>query len=217
MKPTRVRILDAADELMRTIGLAHTTTKAIARAAGCSEAALYKHFESKSELFVFVLKERMPRFAPLLVELETGGPRDEDDIEETLVEIARQTATFYASSFPIGASLFSDPVLLRRHGEELARLDLGPHKPLDALTAYLGRQRAAGRVRADADPAAAAVLFLGACFHRAFMRSFAGDQPLFGPAAQPLDEFAAALTRTLLEGVRDPGPPAQPARVRDDG
>ncbi|MGJ6965173.1 TetR/AcrR family transcriptional regulator [Streptosporangium sp. G11] len=210
MKPTRVRILDAADQLMRTIGLAHTTTKEIARAAGCSEAALYKHFESKSELFVFVLKERLPRFAPLLVELETGGPRDADDIEETLVEIGRQAVAFYMSTFPIGASLFSDPVLLRRHGDELARLDMGPHKPLDALTAYLLRQRAAGRVRAGADPAAAAALFLGACFQRAFLHSFAGERPQLGSAAQPIDEFAATLVRTLLEGIGEPEPPARP-------
>jgi AcrR family transcriptional regulator len=45
--PARVRILDAAHELMLTLGLARTTTKEIARAAGCSEAALYKHFASK--------------------------------------------------------------------------------------------------------------------------------------------------------------------------
>ncbi|WP_211358148.1 TetR/AcrR family transcriptional regulator [Amycolatopsis cihanbeyliensis] len=30
------------------------------RAAECSEAALYKHFVSKEELFVVVLQERLP-------------------------------------------------------------------------------------------------------------------------------------------------------------
>ncbi|WP_440106050.1 TetR/AcrR family transcriptional regulator [Streptosporangium sp. H16] len=209
MKPTRVRILDAADQLMRTIGLARTTTKEIARAAGCSEAALYKHFDSKEELFTFVLKERLPRFAPLLAELESGEA-DGRDVEETLAEIARHAVAFYASSFPIAASLFSDPALLRRHGEEMDRLDMGPHKPLDSLAAYLREQRAAGRVRADADPEAAAALFLGACFQRAFLQAFAGDRLPSGPAAQPLDEFAAALARTLLEGVREPEAPVRP-------
>ncbi|WP_440071532.1 TetR/AcrR family transcriptional regulator [Streptosporangium sp. OZ121] len=209
MKPTRVRILDAADQLMRTIGLARTTTKEIARAAGCSEAALYKHFDSKEELFTFVLKERLPRFAPLLAELESGEA-DGSDVEETLAEIARHAVAFYASSFPIAASLFSDPALLRRHGEEMDRLDMGPHKPLDSLAAYLREQRATGRVRADADPEAAAALFLGACFQRAFLQAFAGDRLPSGPAARPLDEFAAALARTLLEGVREPEGPVRP-------
>ena len=44
---------------MRTIGLARATTKEIARAADCSEAALYKHFTGKEELFV----PRPPRAA----------------------------------------------------------------------------------------------------------------------------------------------------------
>lgn len=217
MKPTRVRILDAADQLMRTVGLARTTTKEIARVAGCSEAALYKHFDSKEELFTFVLKERLPRLAPLLAELESGGANGDGDgnaggrdVEETLAEIARHAVAFYASTFPIAASLFSDPVLLRRHGEEMDRLDMGPHKPLDALAAYLREQRAAGRLRAGADPEAAAALFLGACFQRAFLHAFAGERPPSGPAARPLDEFAAALARTLLEGVGEPEAPVRP-------
>ena len=65
-KPARVRILDAAHELMLTVGLARATTKEIARAAGCSEAALYKYFDSKEDLFVRVLAERLPRLTPLL-------------------------------------------------------------------------------------------------------------------------------------------------------
>ncbi|MFF3438416.1 TetR/AcrR family transcriptional regulator [Streptosporangium sp. NPDC002721] len=213
MKPTRVRILDAADQLMRTVGLARTTTKEIARVAGCSEAALYKHFDSKEELFTFVLRERLPRLAPLLAELESGGASgagDGHDVEETLIEIAQNAVAFYASTFPIAASLFSDPALLRRHGEEMDRLDMGPHKPLDALAAYLRGQRAAGRLHAGADPEAAAALFLGACFQRAFLHAFAGDRPPSGPAAQPIDEFAAALARTLLEGVREPEGPVRP-------
>lgn len=68
-KPACVRIIDAAHQLMLTIGLARATTKEIARAAGCSEAALYKHFPSKEELFVAVLRERLPKLDPLLKQL----------------------------------------------------------------------------------------------------------------------------------------------------
>jgi AcrR family transcriptional regulator len=73
--PTRQRILDAADHLMRTLGLARTTTKEIARGAGCSEAALYKHFAGKEDLFVAVLQERLPPLGPLLTQLvvESGA------------------------------------------------------------------------------------------------------------------------------------------------
>ncbi len=63
-KPARERILDAAHELMLTVGLARTTTKEIAKGADCSEAALYKHFASKEELFIRVLSERLPGWDP---------------------------------------------------------------------------------------------------------------------------------------------------------
>ncbi|WP_344630182.1 helix-turn-helix domain-containing protein [Streptomyces glaucosporus] len=192
---TRNRILDAAERLMRTIGLARTTTKEIARAAGCSEAALYKHFSSKEELFVRVLEERLPRLGPLLEEM-VAGP-GERSVEENLTEIARRAALFYESSFPIAASLYAEPRLLKRHHAALRELGTGPRKPLLALSAYLRAEREAGRVRPGADTDAAAALLLGACAQRAFLHDFpGGERP-----EQPVEEFAAALARTVLAGI----------------
>jgi AcrR family transcriptional regulator len=92
MKPARARILDAAEQLMRTIGLARATTKKIARAADCSEAALYKHFASKEDLFVHVLHERLASPGPLLAEL-TAHPGSRS-VEENLTAIARRAVLF---------------------------------------------------------------------------------------------------------------------------
>ena len=95
-KPTRERILDAAETLMRSIGLARITTKQIAQAAACSEGALYKHFSSKEELFIRVLEERLPSIDPLLAELTSD--RDDRSITEGLAAIAAQAARFYEST-----------------------------------------------------------------------------------------------------------------------
>ncbi len=106
-KPARIRILDAAHELMLTIGLARATTKEIAKAAGCSEAALCnKYFPSKEELFVNVLKERLPQLSPLLAGLAAEPGRG--SLLENLTGIARQAALFYEQSFPIAASLYAE-------------------------------------------------------------------------------------------------------------
>ncbi|MGW5765865.1 TetR/AcrR family transcriptional regulator [Streptomyces tendae] len=189
--PARERILDAAHELMRTVGLARATTKEIARVAGCSEAALYKHFASKEELFIRVLSERLPRLTPLLRGLATepGGA----SLEENLTEIARQAVLFYEQSFPIAASLYAQTQLKRRHDEAMRELGTGPHLPIEGLDAYLRAEQAAGRVRADADTFAAASLLLGACAQRAF----AYDATPNG-ARPPVDAFAHRLSRTLL-------------------
>ncbi|MFD3412813.1 TetR/AcrR family transcriptional regulator [Streptomyces cyaneofuscatus] len=192
-KPARVRIVDAAHELMGSIGLARTTTKEIARAAGCSEAALYKYFPSKEELFVTVLKERLPKLGGLLGDLVPG----EGGVEANLTEVARQAALFYEQTFPMAASLYAEPQLKRRHEQGLRELGAGPHLPIQGLDTYLRAEQRAGRVRADADTYAAASLLLGACAQRAF----AYDALPGGTPPQPLDAFAASLARTLLAGI----------------
>ncbi|MER6114473.1 TetR/AcrR family transcriptional regulator [Streptomyces sp. A0642] len=196
-KPARARILDAAHQLMLTIGLARATTKEIAKAAGCSEAALYKHFASKEELFVVVLKERLPEIGGVLERLMADPRKAERTVERNLTEIAREAALFYEQSFPIAASLYAEPRLKERHNEAMRKLGTGPHAPIRGVDAYLRAEQAAGRVRADADTYAAASLLLGACAQRAF----AYDATETGGPPQSLDDFAASLARTLLRGL----------------
>ncbi len=193
-KPARERILDAAHELMLTVGLARATTKEIARVAGCSEAALYKHYASKEELFIRVLSERLPRLTSLLGGLAAEPGRA--PVEDNLTEIARQAALFYEQSFPIAASLYAQPQLKRRHDDTMRELGTGPHLPIEGLDAYLRAEQAAGRVRSDADTFAAASLLLGACAQRAFAYEATptGVRP-------PVDAFARRLARTLLAGL----------------
>ncbi|QCX78519.1 HTH-type transcriptional regulator AcrR [Streptomyces sp. YIM 121038] len=194
-RPTRERILDAAHELMVTLGLARATTKEIAKAAGCSEAALYKHFTSKEDLFVGVLQERLPRLGPLLRRLiEEPGERT---VEQNLTEIAVLACEFYAQSFPVAASLYAETKLKRRHDDAMRERGMGPHMPIEALDAYLRAEREAGRIDPDADTFAAASLLLGACAQRAF----AYDATVGKRPPRPVDAFAAGLARTLLAGV----------------
>ncbi|WP_405856633.1 TetR/AcrR family transcriptional regulator [Streptomyces sp. NBC_00090] len=194
-KPTRVRIVDAARDLMRTVGLARTTTKEIAKAAGCSEAALYKYFTSKEELFLTVLDERLPQLGGLLDTLAADPGRR--SVEENLTEIARQAALFYAQTFPVVASLYAEPRLKRRHEEAVRAYGSGPHKPIEGLAAYLRAEQRHGRVGPDADPVAAASLLLGACAQRAFAWEMTPD----GRPPDSLDDFARSIARTLVGGI----------------
>ena len=45
--PPRQRILDAADDLFRRVGIRGVGVEAIAEAAGTNKMTLYRHFESK--------------------------------------------------------------------------------------------------------------------------------------------------------------------------
>ncbi|MFJ8821614.1 TetR/AcrR family transcriptional regulator [Streptomyces sp. NPDC102467] len=197
-KPARVRIVDAAHDLMLTIGLARTTTKQIAKAAECSEAALYKYFANKEELFVTVLNERLPKLGSLLGRLLTQGAGDPDrTVEENLTDIAHEAALFYEQTFPMAASLYAEPQLKRRHEEVLREMGSGPHRPIQGLDAYLRAEQEAGRISPDADTYAAASLLLGACAQRAFAYEMTPDRK----PPQPVDVFAAGVARTLLGGI----------------
>jgi AcrR family transcriptional regulator len=195
-KPARVRILDAAHELMLTVGLSRTTTKEIAKAAGCSEAALYKYFASKEELFIRVLAERLPQLTPLLSSL--AAEPGQGTLEENLTDIARHAALFYEQSFPIAASLYAETQLKRRHDDAMRQMGTGPHMPIQGLDTYLRAEQELGRVGRDADTFAAASLLLGACAQRAF--AYDATRQAVRP---PVDEFAARLARTLLIGIAD--------------
>lgn len=193
---TRDRILDGAAQVMRTRGLAYTTTKEIARAAGFSEATLYKVFEDKVELFLCVLAERLPSFSAV-----RDGPAvhvGRGTVEGTLETFAVEALLFYVESFPIAASLYSDPKLLARHREGVHARGAGPHKVTEAVGEYLRAEQQAGRIAQDADPEAAATLLVGGCFQRAFLLTYAGESSTRADARR----FATALVRTLMPALR---------------
>lgn len=192
---TRDKILDAAAEVIQTLGLSRATTREIARAAGFSEATLYKHFASKEELFLRVLMERMPSFVGLMKRLRTLAGTE--TVEANLQLVAESALDFYCHTMPMGSSLFSDPELLASLRAELKRRDAGPHKANQAVAAYIQAEQQAGRVCADADPEAVAYLLLGSCFQRAFWSRFLGE-PL---GAETLQAFACQLVQTLLQGL----------------
>ena len=192
---TRDQIVDAADRVMRTLGLARATTREIARAAGFSEATLYKHFRDKEELFLCVLRERFPPFIATLEQLSERVGRG--PVRETLTAVASAAMVFYAQVIPMAASLFSEPGLLARHREGLRRGGGGPHQGNKALAAYLRAEQGLGRVSGRVNPEAAAALLLGACFQRAFLRDFVGEESV----NQSDEQFAEDLVQALLGGV----------------
>lgn len=195
MESTRDRLLDAVVELMHTRGLARATTREIARAAGFSEATLYKHFRDKDDLLLCVLQERMPEFITTLKQLPDWVGRG--TMHGNLAELAGRAVVFYEQLIPLMAAIFSEPDLLARHREGRGRGGPGPHRAIDAVAAYIRAEQHMGRLSQGASPEAAAALLLGACFQRAFLRGFMG-----GKIFEQSDEaFAQDLAQALSGGT----------------
>ncbi len=189
------RLVEAAAGVMREKGLARTTTKEIARAAGYAEGTLYNHFASKEDLFLAVLGERLPGFVALVMMLPERAGRG--TVCGNLTEVATTALAFYMQSVPMAAAIFAEPDLLARHIAGVRAAQGGPHQPNEAVAAYLRAEQRRGRLRADADPQAAADLLLGACFQQAFLRQFLGtDAP-----TRAEESFARDIVHTLLSGL----------------
>ena len=195
VQTTREQILDAAAHVMHTLGMARTTTKEIAQAAGLSEAALYRHFADKAELFLCVVGERLPLLVATLQDLPARVGRR--TVRANLEDVARVALPFYDETAPMAASFFSEPELLARHQAHLRGKAAGPHHAIEALAGYIRAEQHAGRITPRADPEAAAALVLGSCLGRAFLRRFTGDQD--GPDAD--ERFVKAIVRTLMNGL----------------
>src|SRR6516164_8324189 len=70
----RKAILRAAESLILAHGLSGVTTRQISRQAGCSEGALYVHFNGRLELLLAMLEETLPTMlVPLEVLRESVG------------------------------------------------------------------------------------------------------------------------------------------------
>lgn len=166
--PPRDRILDAAARVLREKGLARATTKEIARAAGYSEAMLYKYFADKHEIFLGVLRERVRApDAP-------GGLAGTDTVRANLARITAGLIRFYLQTFPMAASIFGTPDLLAGWRDGMAARGAGPLGPQLMVERYLREEIALGRVDAGVDVPAVAILLCGAALQQAFLACFDG-------------------------------------------
>jgi AcrR family transcriptional regulator len=201
---TRDAILDAAQQVMHTLGLANTTTREIAAAAGLSEAALYKHFDDKTDLFLCVLRERLPDLSVVISDLpDRVGRRS---VRANLEDLTRAVLAYYRGSAPFAASLFSRPELLARYQEHMRASGGGPHRAKDLLADYLRAEQRAGRVAQEVNPQVAAMLLIGVCLQRAFVGSFVGTTD-----SQEEDErFVKEVVRFVKRALQSSG-----ARSRD--
>ena len=190
---TRERILEAAERVMRSRGLARTTTKEIARAAEVSEGTLYNHFANKEELFLHVLGRLPSDFVALVRGLPERAGRG--TLLDTLMEVACAALAFYDQAVPMGASAFAEPELLARLRAGLREQGAGPQKANEAVAAYLRAEQHLGRVRQEASPDAAAYLLLGAVYQRAFWRQFLGEDPQPDTDGRFVEEIVELLVR----------------------
>jgi AcrR family transcriptional regulator len=120
----RKSILEAAREAFSQNGDVNgTTVKVIAEQAGISEGIIYRHFESKEQLFYEAVVEPLREAVDDLVAFSSVIDRDEPlNLErqlQTLADLYRQLTATLEEVLPLlGLVLFGDPKVARRFYEQ---------------------------------------------------------------------------------------------------
>lgn len=190
-------ILIAAEELILGNGVQAATTRAIARAAGCSEGSIYRHFPGKNALVVEVINASFPDFAEALTDLQKRVGKG--SVQANLRTVAVQALGFYRAILPIASGILSDAGLLKEHRTSLKTAGAGPVRAPAEVAAYLRREQTLGRISAGASPDDCARMLLGTLFSQAFLEELSGH-PRGEPDADV--DLVAGVMATLWRALR---------------
>ncbi len=177
----REAIVDAALAILREHGIANLTSREVAARAGVSDASVYYHFGDRAGLLQAVFQQGMK---PLLfmtgLDVETLEPIAV--IKAALASLER----FFDDVVPVLHAAQADPELRSALAAFVDANDLGPHKGVRLLGSYLRSQQETGRVRADADADAIALLIIDCAFAKAARKQMLLHSEQHLPYDQPL-------------------------------
>ncbi len=92
---TRAKLLDATVDALVELGYAGASTTAIAKRAGVSQGALYKHFPTKPQLLEAALAHL---FAQLIADFDRGFAADESVLSDPIAAAFRHLWEVFASA-----------------------------------------------------------------------------------------------------------------------
>lgn len=191
----REAIREATLALLRERGVARLTTRDVAERAGVSEASVYYHYTDKAGLLRAVFEAGLERLQAATL----SG-------DDPLLAFGRELEHFLEQALPVMTAAQSDAALRDALAAHMAANDLGPHRGIRTLGAFLAAGQRDGSVRPDLDPEATAMLFSASCMMRVAYRMYMGAVP--PPAPLPTLERTVEAFETLLRPpATDPSGP----------
>ncbi len=183
----RAKILDAAEQLFTDHGYAGTSIRNIADSAGVNPALIHYYFGNKHALLQMILERSIKPMTAALATLRDSREASVDNIADLLVSMA--------SKQPNIPRLLAREVLLP--GGEMQDYFIKNLAPQlgGALPALLQREKNAGKLRADIDPAYSALMILAVCFFPFIARTLA--EPVLGIKLDP--DGAAILSKQVTD------------------
>lgn len=196
-------IIQATMGIIAEEGIQNLTMARLAEEIGITDGALYKHFNSKKEILIAMVKEIQKSFLTFM------NPQValSDDPLEKLHTILRLHLEFLEQHKGVPRILFSEAV---HAGDNDVKqlMHSGVSNYLDFIRGILYRAIQTGHIRKDLDIDAAATAFLGLIQGNLIVWSLSDF-------SFPLAARHAALWQVFAESLRDPPEALKPAD--DDG
>ena len=191
-RPTEARqreLIDHARKILANHGMDGLTTKALARAAGITEGAIYRHFRSKNDILLGLIDE----VEETLLDIEQRARENSRSPLETLRQLLREHLSSAERrrgiSFVVMAEVLrSDNRALRR------RMQAVIDRYLRKVDGLLEEAAKVGQVSPTIDRWAAAQVFFGLVHATITLRRFADD-------ALPVAARHQALWRVYSRGI----------------
>ncbi|MGX6603310.1 TetR/AcrR family transcriptional regulator [Micromonosporaceae bacterium Da 78-11] len=187
----RAAILRAAVDLLRERGASRLTTKEVARRAGVAEGSVFYHFTDRAGLLTAVIDDGLTAVQAIDDGIDTGAA-----LGDVLDDYTSQVQGFLGGALTVMIAAQSDFELRAGLIDNLHAKDMGPHRGIDALAAYVRDAQLVGTLRPDVDPAVIAYLVYSTCFQRVAQQEMLGADSV---AALPdrrsvIDTVARLLT-----------------------
>ena len=164
---------------------------AVAQAAGASEASIHYHFGSKERL----LEEAILGALEPLAASHSGAEGAAHT--ESLHALAAAIERAYDELIPLLVAVQSDPKLRQEVAPKLRAHDLGPHRAVSLVADRIRASQPDRPTRSGEDVEATALLFVGACFLRAWERQMSTHR------SQALPSLSRAIAVLVPQGRAD--------------
>jgi TetR/AcrR family transcriptional regulator len=166
----KTSILDVAEQLFSDLGYAATSIRHIADQAGVNPALVHYYFVNKKTLLQKVMERVLKPLAQAIAEMSKETQASPQTIASLLLSMA-------ASNPNIPRLLIREVMLPGGVMQQYFIENLAAHLG-GALPALFDREKTAGRLREDADPAISAVLVIAMCAFPFIARALA--EPVLG-------------------------------------
>jgi AcrR family transcriptional regulator len=202
----REQILDVASSLFARQGHKGTTTRAIARRAGVSEAIVFRHFRNKDDLYWAVI-DRKCRVSDVQRRTEAALTASDDDLE-VFTGLAREMLRRNLANPDVFRLLLFSALEDHSLSGKFFRIYIA--KRYQILAEHISKRIEQGEFR-QTDPLLAARNFLGMLVYHFLIQEVFGAKRLH---KYDLDEVAETVAELWLQGMQA-APKARPGTRRN--